>query len=48
MKINELCSIVTLEEGLKESVSIAQVKEVLKIVNKHLWGIPYLLIKIKK
>ena len=31
MNLNELAKEITLHEGLKESVSIAQVKEILKI-----------------
>jgi len=33
MNINTVAKIVTLKEGLKKQVSIAQVKEILKIVN---------------
>lgn len=47
MKINEFATVVTREEGNKESLSVAQVSEVLKIVNKKLWGIPYVLIKLR-
>lgn len=48
MKITDFVSSVTKEEGLKESVKVAQVAEVLKIVNKRLFGIPYLLIKLRR
>jgi hypothetical protein len=34
MNINEAAKRVTLAEGLKKSISIAQVKEVLKVINK--------------
>lgn len=36
MNLNELARLVTMREGLKESISIAQVKEVLKIVLEEL------------
>ena len=47
MNINQFAKQVTLTEGMKESVSIAQVKEILSIINRMLWGIPYMLIRIK-
>ena len=34
--LNDLARIVTLKEGKKQSISIAQVKEVLKIILKEL------------
>ncbi len=48
MNINEFAKQVTQEEGKKESLTIAQVKEVLSIINKKLFGIPYLIIKLKR
>ena len=36
MSLNNLARIVTLKEGKKKSISIAQVKEVLKIILKEL------------
>lgn len=47
MKINEYASDLTRREGLKESVSVAQVSEILKLINKDLCGILYLLIRMK-
>lgn len=48
MKINEYASSLAKREGKKESLSVAQISEVLKIVNQDLWGIPYFLVKIKR
>ncbi len=48
MKIVEFASEVTKKEGLQESLTVAQVSEVLSIINKMLWGIPYMLIKMKR
>ena len=45
MNINDFAKKVTEEEGLKKSISIGQVKEVLKIVNKLLCGKLYSLIR---
>jgi len=45
MNIKEFAKVVTLEEGLKTSISIAQVAEILKIINKLLGGNLYLLIR---
>ena len=45
MKINDFAKEVTLQEGLKLQISIAQVKEVLRIVNKMLDKNLYRLIK---
>lgn len=47
MKINEFASMITKIEGGKKNLSVAQVSEVLNLVNKKLWGIPYLLIRVK-
>ncbi len=38
MNLNELAKKVTLKEGLKQSISIAQVKEVIRIVFTELNG----------
>ena len=48
MNMNEFAKKVTLKEGGKISISIAQVKEVLKIVNDLLGGVLYLIIKLMK
>jgi hypothetical protein len=45
MTINEFAKEVTLQEGLKKSINVAQVKEVLRIVNKLLNNQLYKLIK---
>lgn len=45
MKITDFSKEVTLEEGKKISLSIAQVKEVLRIVNEKTNGELYKLIK---
>jgi hypothetical protein len=45
MKITEFTKEVTLVEGLKVQVSIAQVAEILKIVNKYTSGALYKEIK---
>jgi len=45
MKINDFAKEVTLQEGMRISISIAQVKEVLRIVNKMLDKNLYRLIK---
>lgn len=41
MNINDFAKQVTLKEGLKVSISIAQVKEVLRIADKLLGGALY-------
>ena len=48
MTINEFAKKVTLKEGGKKSISIAQVKEVLKITNDLLGGALYSIIKLMK
>jgi len=48
VKINDFASKVTLEEGGAVNLTVAQVSEVLAIVNKLLWGIPYALIKLRR
>lgn len=48
MKIQEFTAQVTMKEGGKSSMTVAQVSEVLKIVNGMLWGVPYLLIRLKR
>jgi hypothetical protein len=45
MNINEFAKKVTLTEGLKKQISIAQVKEVLKIVNTMVNGELYKLVR---
>lgn len=47
MKINEFASKVTRIEAGEKQLNVAQVSEVLKIMNGELWGIPYVLIRIK-
>ena len=47
MDINRFAKLVTEKEGKKVSVSIAQIKEILSIVNELLNGALYLLIKGK-
>jgi hypothetical protein len=41
MNLNDFAKEVTLDEGMKESLSIAQVKEVIRIVLKKLSVMPY-------
>lgn len=48
MKIGEFTSQVTILEGGKKKLTVAQVAEVLKLVNAHLWGVPYFLIRLKR
>lgn len=45
MNINYFASKVTRLEGRKKSLTVAQVKEVLRIVNEMVGGALYLLIK---
>ena len=45
MNLNEFAKQLTLGEGKKESISVAQVKEVLKIANKILGGELYKLVR---
>ena len=47
MNLNDFAKKVTLAEGLKKQISIAQVKEVLKIVNKEVAGALYKLVRAK-
>lgn len=46
MNMNDFAKKVTEHEGLKQSLSIAQVKEVLAIVNKLTCGILYATVKM--
>ena len=46
MNINQFASLVTREEGLKKSITVAQVKEVLRIVNKRTFGLLYGIIRL--
>ena len=48
MKVTEFVSEVTRLEGGAVNLPVAQVAEVVKLVNKLLWGIPYALIRFKK
>lgn len=48
MKITEFAKLVTLKEGKKVPISIAQVGEVLKIVNSLTGGVLYAVIKLMK
>lgn len=48
MDINKYASDLTKREGKNESLSVAQIKEVLKLINADLWGIPYFLIRLKR
>ena len=48
MKIIAFAVKITEIEDGKTQVSIAQVLEILKLINAQLFGIPYFLIKIKK
>lgn len=45
MNINDFAKRVTILEGKKKSLSIAQIKEVLKIVNRILGGALYAIIR---
>jgi hypothetical protein len=45
MTLNEIAKIVTLKEGLKKSVSIGQVKEILRILNQMTAGKVYKLLR---
>ena len=45
MKVSEFAKQATLKEGLKKSMSIAQVMEVLKVANSLLGGALYRLIR---
>ena len=48
MKITDYTADLTRREGGKVLLDVAQVAEVLKLINKDLWGIPYLLIRLLK
>jgi hypothetical protein len=45
MKINDFAAMITKEEGLKKSISVAQVKEVLRRANDHTAGKIYAAIR---
>jgi len=47
MKITDFSTKITKTEGGEVNLSVAQVSEVLKLINKALWGIPYILIRLK-
>ena len=46
MKITDFAKKVTDAEGLKKEVNIAQVLEILKVINKLTFGILYLVVKL--
>lgn len=48
MKINDYASDLTRREDGKTKVTVAQMSEILRLLNKDLWGIPYLLIRLKR
>ena len=48
MNLNTFAQAVTRKEGKKVSISIAQVKEVLKIVNGFTGGALYAIVKVMK
>jgi hypothetical protein len=45
MNINQVAKIVTLKEGLKKQVSIAQVREILRVINTITGGELYRLLR---
>ena len=45
MNLNDYAKEITKREGLKKQISIAQIKEVLKIINKSLNGELYKLVR---
>lgn len=48
MKISEFATEVTKTEGGKKEITVAQVSEVLRIINDKLFGIPYFLICLRR
>jgi len=48
MKIVEFATLVAKSEGKKKQISVAQVSEVLRIVNELTWGGLYLFIRLQK
>ena len=46
MLITEFARKVSKQEGLKEEVNIAQISEILRVVNKLTFGILYLVVRI--
>lgn len=48
MKINRFATKIAQIEGGKTQVNIAQISEILSIVNKQTWGILYFLINLKR
>lgn len=46
MKINTFAVKVSRHEGLKKQIDIAQISEILKVVNKLTFGILYLVIRV--
>lgn len=47
MNLNEFAVLVAKKEGKKKEVSIAQIKEIMKIINTELKGIVYGGIRLK-
>ena len=45
MNINEFAEWIAEEEKGEKEIDIAQIKQILKIINRLLKGIPYILIK---
>lgn len=48
MNLNDFAKLVTQKEGKKKQVNIAQIKEILKIVNGLVNGILYKAVNLKK
>jgi hypothetical protein len=48
MKINDFLSDVLKDEAGSKQVDVAQASQLLRIINKKLWGIPYFLIRWKQ
>ena len=48
MKVTEFVSEVTRLEGGAVNLPVAQVAEVVKLINDNLFGIPYMLIRMKR
>lgn len=46
MLITEFARKVSKQEGLKEEVNIAQISEILRVVNKLTFGILYIFIRV--
>lgn len=48
MKINSFAKLITQHEALKKQVNIAQMLEILKVINKLTNGVMYAMIKAMK